>query len=440
SFRDPGSSFAQWMLPPPEKDTPEYKFPDHDLILALVNFYFRRINTCWPVLHRPTFDQKIADKLHFRDRRFAATLLLVISLGSRHSDDHRIFLEGGDMRSAGWEWYSQVSVVPKYLIYKPDLYELQLFALSAIYLQPLSLSAVVWSQIGLGLRRAQDVGAHRRRGGPPTIESEQWKRVFWVLLCLEWVFGTHIGRPFTMHTHDFDQDLPIECDDEYWDLPGSQQFQQPKNKPSELSFFILYAKLLEIQAAVATAIYSPRRPKNLSGHGLFPPQTEGQLIVAFDSALNAWLSNIPSHLRWDPARPNKIHLLQSAVLHTAFYNVQILLHRPYIPAPFQVSPPGALPSLALATNAARACVRIFDAYKERTSELELSFTPPVFIAAIVLVLSTWSGRKTGFALNTREQLEQVRFCLRLTTELEKRCSTLLFLNTLFPETTSTQLT
>ncbi|KAJ7022335.1 fungal-specific transcription factor domain-containing protein [Mycena alexandri] len=410
---------VQWVLPPPDKDTPQYKFPDDELLLTLVDLYFRRINTCWPVLHRPTFDQKVADKLHFRDRRFAATLLVVISLGARHSDDHRISLQGGELRSAGWEWYSQVSVVPKHLIYKPDLYELQVFALSAIYLQPLSLSPVVWNQIGLGLRRAQDVGAHRRRAGPPTVESEQWKRVFWVLLCLEWVFGTHIGRPLAMHTHDCDQDLPVNCDDECWDLPGPQKFQQPKNKPSEISYFISYAKLLEIQAAVATTIYSPRKPKDLSGN-LFPP-TEPQSIVAFDSALNSWLSNIPEHLRWDPARRNKIHLMQSALLHTTFYNVQILLHRPYIPAPFQVSPPGAVPSLAICTNAARACVRIFEAYKDRTSELELSFPmlPPVFTAAIVLVLSTWSGRKTGFA-NSPQQLEEVRFCIRLTTELEKR--------------------
>ncbi|KAJ7738759.1 fungal-specific transcription factor domain-containing protein [Mycena metata] len=410
---------VQWVLPPPQTET-EYKFPHDDLLLTLVDLYFQQINTCWPLLHRPTFEQKVADRLHLCDRGFAATLLLVISLGARHSDDPRIVLESGDMQSAGWEWYSQVSVVPKYLIYKPDLYELQVFALSAIFLQPLSLSTISWNQIGLGLRRAQEVGAHRRREGPPTAESEQWKRVFWVLLCLDWVFGTHSGRPLAMHTQDFDQDLPIDCDDEFWDLSGPNKFQQPKNKPSEISYFISYAKLLEIQAAVATTIYSPRRPKDLSGN-LFPPQTESQSIVAFDSALNSWLSNIPEHLRWDPARENKIHLMQSAVLHTAFYNVQLLLHRPYIPAPFQVSPPGALPSLSIATNAARACIRIFDAYKDRTSELELTFTmlPPVFTAAIVLVLSTWSGRKTGFA-NTPQQLDQVRVCLRLMTELEKR--------------------
>jgi hypothetical protein len=35
--------------------------------------------------------------------------------------------------------------------------------------------------VGVGLRLAQDVGAHRRRApnGRPTVEDELWKRAFW---------------------------------------------------------------------------------------------------------------------------------------------------------------------------------------------------------------------------------------------------------------------
>jgi hypothetical protein len=70
--------------------------------------------------------------------------------------------------------------MPKHLIYKPDLHELQTVALSALYCKILSSTALCWTQVGFGLRRAQDVGAHRRRNQDhPTAESEQWKRVFW---------------------------------------------------------------------------------------------------------------------------------------------------------------------------------------------------------------------------------------------------------------------
>jgi hypothetical protein len=78
---------------------------------------------------------------------------------------------------------TQVRVIPKHLIYKPNLYELQTIALSSLFL--LAISPVAWNQIGFGLRRAQDVGAHRRmKQAHPTAEHEQWKRVFWYFLPL----------------------------------------------------------------------------------------------------------------------------------------------------------------------------------------------------------------------------------------------------------------
>jgi hypothetical protein len=57
-----------------------------------------------------------------------------------------------------------------------------------------------------------------------------------------------------MHYQDYDQDFPVDCDDEYWDLPEPLNFRQPKDRPSEISYFICYAKLLEIQASVTNTI------------------------------------------------------------------------------------------------------------------------------------------------------------------------------------------
>jgi hypothetical protein len=47
--------------------------------------------------------------------------------------------------------------------------------------------------------------------------------------------------------HSFDIDLPVECDDEYWDHPDpAQRFKQPPNKPSHVKAFIIYIKILQI--------------------------------------------------------------------------------------------------------------------------------------------------------------------------------------------------
>ncbi|KAJ7497597.1 putative fungal-specific transcription factor [Mycena latifolia] len=426
-----------WLLPPPN-DSPRYTFPDPDLLLTLVDLYFKEINCYWPVLHRGIFEGKVADNLHLRDHRFGATLLMVCSLGSRYTDDPRILVDGEtNLHAAGNKWHSQVSVIPKHLIYKPDLYELQTVALSAIYLMSLSPIALCWSQIGFGLRRAQDVGAHRRNTQPQSItQNEQWKRVFMVLLCLERQYGTLTGRPIAMHEQDFDQDLPIECDDEYWDLPEPLNFKQPKNKPSDISYFIHYAKLLEIQASVATTIYSPRKPKDL--HGRPSPPTDAQNIMAFDSALNSWLLEVPDHLRWDPKRKNRLHFKQSAALYTAYYNVQILVHRPFIPVPLEASLPGELPSylrcahanhrfcigahpsLAICTSAARSCARIIDTQQQAGIPLNPSLLHPVFTAAIVLLLNVWSVKRSGFTHKSSKELDHVYQCLAVMQAAEKR--------------------
>ncbi|KAJ7268666.1 fungal-specific transcription factor domain-containing protein [Mycena haematopus] len=413
--RDEFWELSPWQLPFPE-EAPRYSFPEPDLLATLMGKYFAEVNIFWPVLHRHTFEHKVTDKLHLRDHRFGSTLLMVCSLGARYSEDPRVLLEGVSgqpLHYAGWKWHSQVRVIPKHLVYKPDLYELQTVALSALYLRALSPTALCWTQVGFGLRRAQDVGAHRRRNQEhPTVENEHWKRVFWVLLCLEWVSGTHTGRPLTMHYSDFDQDLPVECDDEYLN------FKQPKDKPSDLSYFICYAKLLQIQADAATTLYSPRKPRDLCGRS-FPP-TEAQCIMAFDSALNAWLNSVPEHLRWDPERQNILHFKQSALLHAAYYNVQILVHRPFIPAPFQASPPGAVPSLAIASNAARLLVGIFDVYERRGIMPHYpNLLPVAFAAGIVLLLSAWSGKKSSFTYNPSKELDQFHSCIKLMMAAEK---------------------
>ncbi|KAJ7774516.1 putative fungal-specific transcription factor [Mycena maculata] len=408
-----------WLLPPTDdSEETQYTFPESDLLSTLIELYFDNVNCYHPTLHRPTFERKVKDKLHLRDHRFAGTLLMVCSLGARHSDDPRVFLEGtSSYHTAGWRWHNQVRVIPKHLIYKPNLYELQTIALSSLFL--LAISPVAWSQIGFGLRRAQDVGAHRRmKQSHPTPENEHWKRVFWVLLCLDWISGTATGRPLAMHEQDYDQDLPVDCDDEFWDLPEPLNFRQPDQKPSDLTFFICYAKLLEIQASVTSTIYSPRKPRDLSGRPF--PTSDAQTIIAFDSALNSWLSEIPEHLKWDPDRTNLLHFNQSALLYTGYYNVQIMVHRPYIPAPLEASRPGALPSLAICTNAARSCAKIIHAQEKLGIEPNQNMLSAAFTSAIVLLLNTWSGKRSGFSYNPEKEMDDVYKCIKLLTTAEKR--------------------
>jgi len=61
--------------------------------------------------------------------------------------------------------------------------------LTAQFLLGYSAPQKSWPLIGIGIRMAQDVGAHRRKSnrGNMTVEDEMLKRAVWYVLFLRWV-------------------------------------------------------------------------------------------------------------------------------------------------------------------------------------------------------------------------------------------------------------
>ncbi|KAF8838282.1 hypothetical protein BDN67DRAFT_997756 [Paxillus ammoniavirescens] len=278
---------------------PEYAFPDEDLGMSLVDLYFVYMNCLAPLLHRPSFERKVIRGDHLRDSSFGAVYLLVCAVGSQFSDDHRVFLEGTNSeQSVGWKYFQQVHVIMKTLLEPPCLEDLQVYCLSVLFLQGTSRPQACWTIVGIGIRLAQDVGAHRRKayGSKPSVEGELWKRAFWVLFTFDRQMSSYLGRPRAIQEEDFDVDFPVECDDEYWEHPDPEQaFKQPPDKPCTMSFFTSFLKLNHILAVALRTIYSIHKSKVVG-------QQWEQRIAELDSALNQWIDAVPEHLRWDPTR------------------------------------------------------------------------------------------------------------------------------------------
>jgi hypothetical protein len=97
-----------------------------------------------------------------------------------------------------------------------------------------------------------------------TSEAEQWRRAFWVLVVLDRLMSESFGRPCAIQEEDFDVDLPMEIDDEYWENEHEpdQAFKQPAGKPSALSYFVSLIKLIQILAIALRTIVS-RAPSML---------------------------------------------------------------------------------------------------------------------------------------------------------------------------------
>lgn len=414
-----------------------------------------------PLLHKPTFMRYLAEGRHLAGSEdgdsFGANVLLVCAVGSRWSCDPRVrldvLLEGetppqdgendidGEFQwhSNGWKWFNQVQLIRKSLLQPPNLWDLQFYCLSVMFLQATSAPQACWTMVGIGIRLAQDVGAHRRKIRKPLqpnseltpeerkqrvkerMEEEEWGRAWWVLVCLDRMLSSAMGRPCAIQDEDFDLELPLDVDDEYWEDPlgeddVSRMFKQPENQPSALSFFIQLIKLMKLLAFSLRTIYSINKSKILLG--LAGQQWEQHIVAEIDSALNKWVDNVSDHLRWDPHQPNRTFFGQSVILYAHYYHLQILIHRPFIPSPKKPSPL-SFPSLAICTNAARSCSHVVDIHRRRTLKEEAekiergepvegdgrtkAMQPynlvSVFTSGIVLLLNIWGGKRAGLGVS-----------------------------------------
>lgn len=146
-----------------------------------------------------------------------------------------------------------------------------------MFLQPSSKPSLCWPLLGLGVRFAQIVGAHRRGfyGPKPNPTTELWKRAFWCLVCIDTYMSAFTGRPRATNPAEFvhlysshlshpqlslsyDLEFPEAVDDEFWLNPDPEQaFKQPVGKPASILCWIHSLKLLDIFGVAQRSIVSP---------------------------------------------------------------------------------------------------------------------------------------------------------------------------------------
>ncbi|KAK0184811.1 fungal-specific transcription factor domain-containing protein, partial [Armillaria mellea] len=338
----------------------------------------------------PDNDLITTDGLHLRDEDFAVTLLFVLAVASRHSEDPRVLADRSSKLSAGWTFIDLIPVAKKVLLRPPSLNDIQQTVLAVVYAFGSTAPEFTWMIIGLGLRYAVEIGLHRKKpkGHKPTVDDELKKRSFWALVTLDRLLSLYEGRPIMMQEEDFDVELPVECDDEYWDIrsDGEVRFCHPGNKPSKISYFNAQIGLSGIMSVIVRNLYSIKKGQDKLGL----PRKDGNRIVSeIDSSMNAWMNSIPDHLRWDPDREKKLFLYQSVVLYNTYHMLQIYTHRPFLRPGSSIS----TPSLVISTMAARSCSRILQVHLTRLKII----TPHLlaFMSGTVLTMNIWSGKRAG---------------------------------------------
>ncbi|KAK1221480.1 Gypsy retrotransposon integrase-like protein 1 [Marasmius sp. AFHP31] len=455
-----------------------YTFPPPDLLPTLISLFFANAHPIYPVLHKSIFEQSVRDGLHYRDTYFASVLLVVCAIGSRFSLDPRVFekddgIEGNwdsgngydgvpkSRISAGWKWFRQINLTRTELGTKSSLHELQMYCLAIFFLQGTSSAGACWDIVGIGIRMAQNLGIHRKSPAglrPPvstpslgsnvssSAESPLWSRAFWALVSIDVVMGVFLGRPRAMHRDDFDLPLPLACDDEYWawerqtetdDRTPDQDFMQPEDKPSRMSYWVTLLKLLDIMGFAHKTLYAVRQSDMWTGNGTTEMEWNEKIVAELDSELNAWVDTIPTHLKWNPNRTHEPNPFfhQSTVLYVTYYWVQIIIHKPFLSTtPRPVSPPTTtlaedqvsewrFPSMSICTNASRSVISLVEIAQRRECEKPgdkcrppLSTTiSAVISSAIILFVNVWRGRgsKNRSTSNSFQYLGDVYRCFEI---------------------------
>ncbi|KAI0092322.1 fungal-specific transcription factor domain-containing protein [Irpex rosettiformis] len=423
-----------WILKTVNQPQTRFEFPPPDLLDQLLGIYFSQNNCFIPLLHQPTFERDVRDGLHLRNEGFGSVLLLVCAMAAKKCDDPRVLLEEerrkndkierGEVletgehhrtyHSAGWMWFEQVQKSRLWISFRPaTLYDLQVAYLVASCTWETSMS---WHGGGYGIRIAQMMGAHRKKsyGEKPTIEGELKKRAFWALVHHDRAHSSIFGHPCSINDEDFDVDLPIVCDDEYWeqDDPG-RQFQQPKGKPSKVAYFNCLLRLSQIHSYTLRTIYSINRSKTLLG--LVGKDWQARIIAQIDSSLNRWLASVPSHLRWNSTTENGLFYTQSANMHAAYYTLRIIVYRPFIPSPRNHSS-SLSPFLSLSTNAARSCIYLLCEQFKQTGNVQDQFA--LFTSAIAILLNVWAERNSMTSSQREMDMQQVYQAMEIVQKLE----------------------
>ncbi|KAF9049793.1 fungal-specific transcription factor domain-containing protein [Panaeolus papilionaceus] len=363
-------------------------FPPIELCRQLVELYFRHCNTLYPLLHRPTFDRQWSNGLYRRNIWFAAVCMLVFAIGSSWTDDKRVLPANALLENGALDWtqtgrhYFEAALDMHWLrrsyLHPSSLFEVQTFALISMYLRANDDASAAWMYVSLGLRKAQDVGAHRKKVYRDQIntDDELWKRAFWHLVIFDRMGSISLGRPPCLGEEDFDLDFPVEVDDEYWEAE-STQFKQPPGIPSLVAAFNQMIRLSKISAFASCTLYAIDRP--VAFKGVNTPTRAG-LGKQLSQALQIWVDNVPDHLKWRSDFQDTTMAQQSSTIFTSYHMTRILVHRCFILAPSTTSLHNQQatfitedPAAVVCLEAVRACAHIIR--NDRSKSIEPLDTP-----------------------------------------------------------------
>ncbi|KAF8132620.1 fungal-specific transcription factor domain-containing protein [Boletus edulis] len=308
-----------------------------ELMDSLVQCYLCTSYYLLPFLHVPTFLADYGNPQKWAEPGFAAFIVAICCVASRHVDDPRVRSDPAEGVSAGTQWFElfgRLRTLP--IADRPTLYTVQAHLIAAVYavgLGKLSKAAALLSE---AITVSIDAGLHRSADTYDLfdpIEDEVRKRTFWCVYIWDKQLSAHFGRPPMIRLRDCDIGEPMVVDDEL--VTHESMLSQPAGSESRMSAFVAAIRITVVMESVLD-IPPPRRrtgdssPFLLHAAGVLSGHTRAKDLREEEGLLDKIHRSIPpywAHTSETLASDDVIRVTQAVRLHCAEQLVRMLIHR-----------------------------------------------------------------------------------------------------------------
>ncbi|KAL0951642.1 hypothetical protein HGRIS_008322 [Hohenbuehelia grisea] len=332
-----------------EEDVEGVELPPIEIQDRLIQLYMTHIHPAFPVLHKTQFLREYEatkDSLYKANRQSPSSqssrpdasqkvtkllLFSIFAISARFSDFDVPIPPKGKMWEGGCDYLDSARKILDRLFHRSRPTTVQALLLLGYREFGIGSMEQGWIFIGMAIRMAIDLGmncdtAKWKSHGKELFSSEETqlrRQIWWTCMAADRYGSVYMGRPISIHDHDFDIPLPdiIEAEEEsIWQPLPTDPMHFPPVSARILSCFRASSTLTLILGHIITSIY-PVRPLGDSRREAFR---------RLESSLDQWLIDLPENLRYDPTskRPQPPHVV---FLHIRYWSAVLLLNRGLIP-------------------------------------------------------------------------------------------------------------
>ncbi|KAF5371410.1 hypothetical protein D9757_010008 [Collybiopsis confluens] len=305
-----------------------------DLMDSLVQCYLSTSYYILPFLHVPTFLSDYGNPQKWGEPGFAAFIVAICCLASRHMDDPRVRANPTDGISAGTHWFEllgRLRTLP--IADQPTLYTIQADLVAAVYavgLGRLSRAAALLSE---AVTVSVDAGLHRSADTYDLfdpIEDEVRKRTFWCVYIWDKQLSAHFGRPPIIRLRDCDVAEPAPVDDEYITKDGLGV--PPPGTESRMAAFVCALRMMIVLESVldvpslrqSSSPFLARATPMLTGMKHFSELRDEETLL---DEIHRSIPIFYAHSNETLSSDDTIRLTQAQRLHCAEHFVRMLIYR-----------------------------------------------------------------------------------------------------------------